>query len=353
MHRPALRTSAPLVFGALLLTSCTQAPEPEVVEEPVDQASLEEFLNEHDDVLAEEAVVMVLRDGQTHTASTSGADEDTVFELASLSKPMTGMLLADAVERGEVDLDDPVQDHLTELEGTEAGEVTLEELATHTAGLPLVPEADGFAEQDRQARNAGENPYTVTTEELIDLAAQQDVGERGRYVYSNLGIALLGHALAEQAGTSYDQLLHQRLTGPLGMEDTTTSDAEGHPSDDDLIQGYDSTGEVEDFGSAAFSPASASRGTPRDYLRLIEGIFDETAPGSEAVEPSEIHPEMGLGWHMKPEGYAWHNGISNGYAALAALDPETETAVVLFSNYGQENSALGMDLLEDILDAAA
>lgn len=350
MIRPALRAAAPCVLGALLLASCAQSQEPEAIDEPVDQASLEEFLGQHDDVLAEESVVMVLQDGQTHTASTSGADEDTVFELASLSKPMTGMLLADAVERGEVNLEDPVQDHLTELEGTETGAVTLEELATHTAGLPLVPEADGFAEQDRQARNAGENPYTVSTEELIGLAAEQDVAEPGRYVYSNLGIALLGHALAEQSGTSYEQLLQDRLTGPLGMEDTTTSDVESHPSDQDLIQGYDSSGEVEDFGSAAFSPASASRGTPQDYLQLIEAIFEGTAPGTQAVEPSEIHPEMGLGWHMDPEGYAWHNGISNGYAALAALDPQTETAVLLFSNYGRENSALGMDLLQDLLD---
>ena len=340
------------LIGVLLLSSCAQDPEPDVMEEPVSQESLEEFLVEQEDVLAEEAVVMVLQEGEVHTATTDGADEHTLFELASLSKPMTGMLLADAVDRGEVGLEDALAEHLPDLEGTEAGEITLEELATHTSGLPLVPDADGFAQQDHQARQAGENPYEVSTEELISLAAEQGVGDSGRYIYSNLGIALLGHALAESAGMTYEELLQERLTEPLGMDETTTSDAEGHPSDEDLIQGYDSSGEVEDFGSEAFSPASSSRATPEDYMLMIEAIFEGTAPGAESVEPSDINPDMGLGWHLKPEGYAWHNGISNGYASLVALDPDTETAVLLFSNYGVENSELGMDLLQDILDAA-
>ena len=70
----------------------------------------------------------VLQEGEVHTASTDGADEHTLFELASLSKPMTGMLLLDAVGRGEVGLEDTLAEHLLELEGTEAGEITLEEL---------------------------------------------------------------------------------------------------------------------------------------------------------------------------------------------------------------------------------
>ncbi len=353
MHRPSARLIAPFTLLSVLLASCGEDAEPDVVEEPASPEALEEFLDEHSDILGEEAVVAVIQDGETHSASTAGADLDTVFELASLSKPLTGMLLADAVERGDAQLEDPLSEHLPELEGTEAGEATLEELATHTSGLPLVPDVDGFAQQDHQARQQGENPYEISTEELIDLAAEQSLSEPGRYVYSNFGIALLGHGLAETAGVSFEELLAERLTGPVGMEDTTTSDAEGHPSDEDLIQGYDSSGaEVEDFGSEAFSPASSSRSTVHDYLLLIEGIFDGTAPGAEAVEQSEINPDMGLGWHLEPEGHAWHNGISNGYATMVGLDPETQTAVVIFSNYGRENTVLGMDLLEDLLDAA-
>lgn len=350
MHRTPARLTTPFLLFSLLLVSCGEE-DPDVVEEPASAESLEEFLEEHSDVLAEEAVVAVIQDGETHTASTGGADTGTVFELASLSKPLTGMLLADAVERGEADLEDPLAEHLPQLEGTEAGGVTLEELATHTSGLPLVPSADGFAQQDHRAREAGENPYEVSTQELIGLAEEQTLDEPGRYVYSNFGIALLGHALAETAGMTYEELLQERLTGPLGMEDTTTSGTEGHPSDEDLIQGYDSSGEVEDFGSEAFSPASSSRSTVHDYLLLIEGIFDGTAPGAEAIEQSDINPDMGLGWHLEPEGYLWHNGISNGYATIVAMDPETQTAAVIFSNYGRENTVLGMDLLEDLLSS--
>lgn len=351
MRRSAARLTVPFALLSALLVSCGEDAEPDVIEEPATPESLEDFLDEHSDVLAEDAVVAVIQDGEVNSASTGGADLDTVFELASLSKPLTGMLLADAVERGEVGLEDPLSAYLPQLEDTDAGEITLEELATHTSGLPLVPDADGFAQQDHQARQAGENPYEINTEELIGLAAEQSLGESGRYVYSNFGIALLGHALAQNAGVTFEELLEERLAEPVGMGSTSTSDAESHPSDDQLIQGYDSSGEVEDFSSEAFSPASSSRSTVHDYLLLVEGIFDGTAPGAEAIEQSDINPDMGLGWHLEPEGYVWHNGISNGYASIVAMDPETETAAVIFSNYGRENTVLGIDLLEDLLDA--
>ncbi len=120
MHRTPARLTTPFLLFSLLLVSCGEE-DPDVVEEPASAESLEEFLEEHSDVLAEEAVVAVIQDGETHTASTGGADTGTVFELASLSKPLTGMLLADAVERGEADLEDPLAEHLPQLEGTEAG----------------------------------------------------------------------------------------------------------------------------------------------------------------------------------------------------------------------------------------
>lgn len=349
MHRTPARLTTPFLLFSLLLVSCGEE-DPDVVEEPASAESLEEFLEEHSDVLAEEAVVAVIQDGETHTASTGGADTGTVFELASLSKPLTGMLLADAWSVGR-------RTWRTRSQSTcRSWRAPRREASPWKSWRPIPPGCRWSPAQTASpSRTTGtggrENPYEVSTEELIGLAEEQTLDEPGRYVYSNFGIALLGHALAETAGMTYEELLQERLTGPLGMEDTTTSDTEGHPSDEDLLQGYDSSGEVEDFGSEAFSPASSSRSTVHDYLLLIEGIFDGTAPGAEAIEQSDINPDMGLGWHLEPEGYVWHNGISNGYATIVAMDPETQTAAVIFSNYGRENTVLGMDLLEDLLSS--
>lgn len=338
------------VLGAVALPLAAGCGVDEPDEQPTSmttQDELAQFIEDNQQAFPEDAVVAVVDGEEVEWAATGDAELDSVFEIASLSKPLTGMLLADAVERGEVELQYQLGELLPQLEGTDAGAVTLEELATHTSGMPLVPTAQDFASESQSLRSQGENPYPITAEDLIDLAAEQQLYSPGGYMYSNMGISLLGHALAEQAGMTYEQMLQERLTEPVGMENTSTSHHQGHESDELLLPGYDAGGQAESFASEAFSPSSALRSSPEDFARLIQAIYDESAPGMSALEPSALDQRMGLGWALDG-GYAWHNGISHGYASIVFIDPEAELAVVIFSNYGYQNTHLGQQLIDSL-----
>ncbi|GAA3567792.1 hypothetical protein GCM10022197_24970 [Microlunatus spumicola] len=143
----------------------------------------------------------------------------TPYELGSITKTFTAALLADAVTRGEVRLEDPVARFLPELSGTPAGASALRMLATHTAGLPPFPTSSAPAVAVRVVGN--ENPYAGTVAALLEATRGTEVEAPGTYRYSNLGMALLGHALARAAGVpSWPDLLRERILDPLGMRST-------------------------------------------------------------------------------------------------------------------------------------
>ncbi|GAA1820592.1 serine hydrolase domain-containing protein [Nesterenkonia flava] len=338
------------IAGICCLLALTACQQPETLPERGEgtrEEQLQSFLEDNSREFRHSAAVAVIEDGDIHIATSGEARTDSVFEIASLSKPLTGMLLADAVDRGEVQLEDPVADLLPELSGTEVGEVSLEELATHTSGLPLVPEAEGFSDESDALRREGRNPYPIDAEELVRLAGQQQLSGRGSYLYSNFGISLLGHALAARAGIPYEDLLVERLTGPLEMEHTFASRLDGHPSDELLLPGH-GVGEEETFASEAFSPSSSLRSSIADYSTFALAVLEDEAPGMSAADPSSLHPRMGLGWHLDDETTLWHNGMSHGFGTIVWIDRAEETAVVIFSNEANDLTDIGQRLLRDL-----
>ena len=148
-------------------------------------------------------------------------DPAAVFELGSITKAVTGLLLADAVVRGEVALDTPLEECL---EGARARKpITLGALATHTSGLPRMP----LAFMRRVGVTAKTDPYAGSTvQELVaDLAGVRVRSQRMRY--SNFGAALLGQALAARAGGSFEELAETRVLRPLGVEEILGSRGAG------------------------------------------------------------------------------------------------------------------------------
>src|SRR5438105_2688614 len=144
-------------------------------------------------------------------------DGDTIFEIGSITKVFTSLLLADAVQRHEAALTDPVSKYLpppaTMPERGRA--ITLQDLATHTSGLPRLP-------GNMKPRDAA-NPYAdYSVEQLYQFLSSyqltRDVG--AQYEYSNLGGGLLGHVLALRARMDYPSLVRARVTAPLGMANT-------------------------------------------------------------------------------------------------------------------------------------
>jgi CubicO group peptidase (beta-lactamase class C family) len=269
---------------------------------------------------------------------------DTVFEIGSVTKVFTALLLADMVARGEVALNDPVGKYLAA--EVKAPKVTLEQLATHTSGLPRLP--SNLAPKD------GNNPYAdYTVAQLYEfLATVPPVGSAAApYDYSNLGVGLLGHALALRAGTDYETLVRTRILAPLGMKSTSiTLDA---AMKERLAQGHDTEMKpTANWDLPTLAGAGALRSTANDMLTFLGAVMGLTKSPLAAPMASmlaarrpmgEPGHKIGLGWHIATAGdheVVVHGGGTGGYRTFLGFDPKRRTGVVVLSN---ASTAEGVD----------
>lgn len=144
-------------------------------------------------------------------------DSDTLFEIGSITKVFTGILLADAVNQGKASLDDLVSKHLPDgllAEDSPLRSVTLLDLATHTSDLPRMPGNLGEGSDPK-------DPYAHYTVEKLRAYLRDfkvtDFEKRGELSYSNFGMGVLGHVLERIAGKPYEQLVRETIFTPLGM----------------------------------------------------------------------------------------------------------------------------------------
>ena len=262
-----------------------------------------------------------------------GIADDTPMEVGSLTKAMTGLVIADSVRRGELDLGVPVSTYLPGLAGSPAGEVTLRELVTHTSGYANV----GPATRRRAIWTApvGHNFFETGLSQMMTEARAGDLSTRGSYAYSNLGAAIAGQAAAAAAGMSYADLMKARLFQPLGMDSTAVQDE--HPLVD---AGRSASGiPVRPWVFGAYAPAGAVVSTIADIATFASAILADRAPGLSAIEPTTptSEPDTGIGifWHVTSahgQTIAWHQGLTGGYSAYLGIDRARERAVILMSD---------------------
>jgi CubicO group peptidase (beta-lactamase class C family) len=282
------------------------------------------------------------------------ADEDTAFEIGSIAKGLTGMLLAQAIERGEISLDAPIASLLSETSASPLGSVSGRELCTHNSGLPPLPRTPGTLLRLLAAGWFGTDPYRGSTpSRVIAAARRQRLVHRGRYRYSNLGAAVLGHGLARAAGCDYPTLLHRRVLLPLGMAASGTDT--GHRAD----RGWTGAGRrAWSWRSGGYGPAGGGIvSTAADMARLAAALLNGTAPGQGAItpigaaEPGTPNRSMGMFWVIDRQprsgpAMIWHNGQTGGYSAFLALYPEVRRAVAVLANVSgareQERIAIGL-----------
>lgn len=294
-------------------------------------------------------VVGVHDDGEEIIRGFGGGSpgKDTVYEIGSVSKVFTGVLLASLVRDGTVRLDQPVAELLPEGAKVQ-GKITLGDLATHSSGLPRMP--GNFAPADPR------NPYAdYTPERMLEFLGrvkpERAPGEG--YEYSNLGAGLLGWALARKAGKSYDELLEERIAGPLGMKSTAV--ALTASMKERLAPGHDAAGRPEgNWDLPAFAGAGGIRSTAADMMRFLKANLSPTPLDDALALAREVRytpPEpgaerVGLLWHISPSGVLWHNGQTGGYHSYAAVDVARKRAVVILADTATgEVDVLGNDLL--------
>ena len=267
-------------------------------------------------------------------------DGDTIFEIGSISKVFTSLLLADMVNRNEVTLDDPAAEYLpahVRMPERSGKSITLLDLSTHRSGLPRLP--SNLKPKDLR------NPYVdYSVDDLYQFLSgytlPRDPGSE--FEYSNLGGGLLGHVLACRAGTDYESLIRSRITQPLRMPDTAITPsssmeqrmASGHNAMLAPVSNWDL--------SAPFVGAGALRSSANDLLTFLDAFVGHTesplAPATNNMFETRRaggQTEMGLGWFIySPDGreIAWHNGGTGGFRSWVGYDPKERIAVVALSN---------------------
>jgi len=280
-------------------------------------------------------------------------DGDTIFEIGSVSKIFTSLLLADMVHRKEVALDDPADTYLpahVRMPERSGRSITLRDLSTHRSGLPPMP-GNLFAKMAKRKDPGGPHAgYGVDDlyQFLFSYSLTRDPGSE--FEYSNLGAGLLGHLLGYRAGTDYESLVRHRITQPLGMPDT------GITLSSSMKQRM-ATGHNAMLAPVANSDlptplagAGALRSSANDMLTLLEAFLgykeSPLAPAMKAMFETRCpagHTEMGLGWFIySPDGrqIAVHNGGTGGFRSYVGYEPKTRIGVVVLSN---ASTVIGVD----------
>jgi D-alanyl-D-alanine-carboxypeptidase/D-alanyl-D-alanine-endopeptidase len=290
----------------------------------------------------------IVEHGTRKIFSYGGVTPDSVFEIGSITKTFTGLVLAQMVEQKTVKLDEPVRELLPK--GTVAQpagkEITLLDLSAQRSGLPRMP--DNFHPKDEQ------NPYAdYDAKALYAWIASHGVAlpEKQEFGYSNLGVGLLGQALADRASLSYEALVKKQVLAPLGMKDTSVKLTPALTKR--LATGHDEDGKpAHAWDLDALAGAGALRSTAADMLTYLEAQLHpdkvkgrsaeaKTLPAalaaSHEVRAEAANGHIALNWLcIDDSGMYWHNGGTGGFRSFAVFDPAKDFGVIVLLNGATE-----------------
>lgn len=353
-----LFTISVIVLCALLIALCTlpsfaqKALPAEVIK------NIEARINNGDSPSI--AIGIIDKDGPqyylfgTKTVGGPPVNEHTIYEIGSISKTFTGILLAQMVQDGQMKTDDPAQKYLpaaVTLPTRNGQQITLGHLSDHTSALAPMP--SNFNPKDPA------NPYAdYTVEQMYNFlngyTLPRDIGSQ--YEYSNLAQGLLGHILALKAGTSYEALVLSKIANPLGIKETKITFDDKMKQN--LAMGYSQGVQVSNWDFPTLAGAGAIRSSVHDMLIFLQANM--------GLKKSKLYPAMqlshqvrhdkvgggtrvGLGWHISKgaEGdVIWHNGGTGGYSTFAGFVQETGKGVVVLTNSDKDADDLGFHLLD-------
>lgn len=279
----------------------------------------------------------IVKYGETHSQHSVTANDKTIFELGSITKVFTGIILGALVNRQVVSLDDIIEKFIPEIKGLAVGKITLRELSTHTSSLPRLPSNIVFPEMNDPYRD-----YDETL--LLEFLRNYNMGDRPVVFswknYSNLGVGLLGYTLARATGTTYQELLENYITKPLGMKNTTTK------LNGDQIQykatKYDAIlSPIKFWNMNALLAAGGIKSNLEDMLIFLNNMIDtEKSPIKEDLKKSvEIqHCDgkncIGLGWGIYKEEFLRsisHGGSTAGFFSMIEFRTDKRQGFIALS----------------------
>jgi CubicO group peptidase (beta-lactamase class C family) len=308
----------------------------------------------------------ILKNGQTKTyfygetakGNQTPPTKTSVYEIGSLSKVFTAILLSNLVEEGTITLDQPIALFLPDTlkKNGELSKITFQMLANHTSGLPRLPDnldkVKGFNENDPYKTYDKKALYNY----LASFKNKKNPGEE--YEYSNLGYAVLGDIICSIYKKSYDQLVKDIICKPLEMSNTFQV---LDPKRKDTFKVYNKEGqEVIPWSFDAFGPAGGLKSTLEDLLKFANAQFKmpqtplENAMANTRLFTFFLPPDtdLGLAWHMNlidDLTVYWHNGGTAGSSSYLALSPDKKSGVVILSNSAISADDTGKAILDYLL----
>ena len=349
-----MRGVARPMLGAAVLAAAVAAPAASQAPRrgPVSADSLQRIVERRVQAGTPGLIVGVIEPGGARTVAAAGfarpnvpVTAQTLFEIGSISKVFTGILLAEMAARGEVRLDQPVSELLpagTVVPSRNGIAVTLGQLSSQISGLPRMPANITPANPS--------NPYAdYSVAQMYEFLAghtlRRDPGVQ--YEYSNLGVGLLGHALALRAGKTYEALLRERVLAPLGMTSTVVTltpallprMSYGHSADGDTVSLWD---------IPTLAGAGALRSSMTDMLAFLAANLRPPANAlGRAIDSSHAARfrvnaalSLGLNWHISHfngDTLLWHNGGTGGFRTMLAFHPRSGRGAVLLGNASADN----------------
>lgn len=337
------------LIGALLTAPFAARAQPDP------DSALRAILAERIDVARQSVgmIAVVLGEGQRQLVSYGRSDMpddrpldgDAVFEIGSITKVFTALLLADMAQRGEVALDQPVAALLPA--GTVLPErerpITLVDLATYSSGLPRQP--------GNLAPPSERNPYAeYSAARLYAFLASHALRfpPGTHYEYANLGFALLGHALALRAGKPYEDLVVERICAPLGLPDTRITLTPSMQAR--IVQGHDAAlFATPNWDMQVFESTGGLHSTANDLSTFLEACAGWRASALGPTIASVLATrrpgpggttEVSLGWFITSrhdDEVVWKDGGTGGSCSFIAYSLRHRRGAVVLSNAGYWN----------------
>lgn len=281
--------------------------------------------------------------GETKLGNKTLPTPDTIFEIGSITKTFTGLMLSRSIDLGRVVATDTIGQFQDEWKNQKSGSINLTELITHRSGLPrlpcnLKPKDTKYPYLDYTEKNLIESFYdsTFTANCILNSHPTSAIN------YSNWGVATLGYILASRQKTSYEKLLHELILDPLKLNDTTiTLSADQQKR---IATGYDiDLNEAGMWDRQVLLGNGAIRSSARDlikyasaYLHPEQTSFERSVRRVTQVNYETENRAIGYAWFIKKNGSIWHNGSTGGYFSFIKIYPARDLIILFITNTSRD-----------------
>jgi len=274
--------------------------------------------------------------GLSNKESAQAVNNNSVYEIGSVTKTFTSLLLATLVQDKKIRLDDAIEDYWPKpfvLKDAKNQPITFKQLATHTSGLPRLPDNLMVLSQD---------PYAnYDRKQLIEAIKNTKPAVAGtQYAYSNFAVGLLGETLSQIENQSFDTLIERSIIKPLGLNHTYMQLAQ--VPEDLLVQGYAGKNPASAWNFKALAAAGSIRSSINDLLAYGAAYIHSNNELSQAMQLT-LTPHyqnkslsVGLGWHIN-KGIFWHNGGTQGFRSIIMLDPTNKRVAAGITNHNNND----------------